>query len=149
MNVQVLSSSMTPIEKGILLLEEKNILCKVSLNTEKTITCWCFQDECFPWYPRMTSTNKISFYLKNIQSLCQEGMYSFQLKQWRRSYLTQDGIVIHLIEDIPESGGSTLFHSPSLNHPLSLYLSCSLTSIIEINKVKIVFGLRDLLCQGK
>lgn len=113
MNVQIFSSC--PVEKGVLLKEERSIVTKISHNEEGTITSWCFSEECLKWYPRMTPTHNTSLYLKNISSLCREGAYSFELKQWKRLYLTLDGVVINLVEDIPESGGFYLLSFTQLN----------------------------------
>jgi hypothetical protein len=93
------------LEKGTSCAEESKIAMKISHNNERTITSWYFADECVSWYPRMTPTNKVSAFLDSLSSLRQEGTYCYQLKQWRRFYLTTDGIVVNLVEDVPEAGG--------------------------------------------
>jgi hypothetical protein len=92
-------------EKGTICAEEFDIVLKISQNNESTITSWYFGDECVSWYPRMTPTNKVSAFLDSLSSLRQEGTYCYRLKQWRRFYVTTDGIVINLVEDVPEAGG--------------------------------------------
>jgi hypothetical protein len=114
------------VEKGGLCGQEGEESCiarKISQNDEMTRTSWFFQEECVPWYPRMTPTSKVSSFLDNLSSLRQEGSYCYQLKQWRRFYVTLEGIVISLVEDVPESGGQNCIWSAGL--VMARYLECS------------------------
>jgi hypothetical protein len=102
--VQVLSTT-NPLEKVQVCKRHNDIVCKVQF-TDGGETQWFFDHECVDWYPRMTPTRKVSATLTSISSLCQEGTYSYSLKQWKRFFITRDRIVIVLLEDVPESGGS-------------------------------------------
>jgi hypothetical protein len=118
---------MEGVEKGGLCGQEGDgescLARKISHNNEMTMTSWFFQEECVPWYPRMTPTVKVSAFLDNLSSLRQEGSYCYKLKQWRRFYVTLEGIVINLVEDVPESGGQNCLWSAGA--VMARYLECS------------------------
>lgn len=81
-----------------------SLACPQSVESESR---WVFLDECFLWKSgslgaKLKST---STHLHSIDSLRKEGIYCYNTKCWRRIYVTRDGISIHLLEDVPESGG--------------------------------------------
>jgi hypothetical protein len=71
----------------------------------KDHTAWHFAETCTPWRKNIAPTTKISPHLTSINSLRFEGFYNYQSRYWERYYVTTGGIVISLLEDIPETGG--------------------------------------------
>ena len=81
---------------------------------EKKSTKWVFEEACSPWRKNITPTTKISPLLTSLDSLRFEGFYNYQRRYWERYYITTSGIVINLLEDVPETGGQNCLWSAGL-----------------------------------
>lgn len=87
---------------------------QVEKNQSIIISHWHFHESCTAWRKNMAPVSKISPHLSSINCLRFEGFYSYQHRYWQRYFVTTDGIVISLMEDIPESGGQNCLWAAGL-----------------------------------
>ena len=79
-----------------------------------TQSIWHFSDQCTQWRKHLTPIGKIAPHLTSIDTLRYEGFYEYTHKHWRRYYCTSEGIVITLLEDVPECGGQNCLWAAGL-----------------------------------
>lgn len=107
-------ASLLPINKTF---TQHGLIKTNSSKQEQTLyftSQWNFHESCTIWRKNIAQTTKISPHLSSINSLRFEGFYSYQHRYWQRYFVTNDGIVIHLMEDIPEAGGQNCLWAAGL-----------------------------------
>ena len=84
------------------------------IDVDNNCTKWIFLDECPDWTSYSTSVERLSLHLTGISSLTKEGFYSPEFHKWKRHYVSRDGVVLTLLEDVPEEGGQNCLWAAGL-----------------------------------
>eukprot|EP00602_Paraphysomonas_sp_CaronLab_P013061 CAMPEP_0185038504 /NCGR_PEP_ID=MMETSP1103-20130426/34242_1 /TAXON_ID=36769 /ORGANISM="Paraphysomonas bandaiensis, Strain Caron Lab Isolate" /LENGTH=282 /DNA_ID=CAMNT_0027576969 /DNA_START=76 /DNA_END=921 /DNA_ORIENTATION=+ len=125
-----------PVSKAEIIDQSfEDVACKIRpVDGQESV--WCFREQCVPWFSWMTPVDKISAYLTSISSLCSEGSYCHILKQWKRYFVTRDGILLELVEDVPEAGGQNCLWAAGL--VMARYMDNATRSGLSLNKKRVL-----------
>lgn len=107
-------SQLQPLEKGVAQVinpVDKTVKVKAG---QSDLTLWCFESECVSWSRGLTPLSSTATYLSGADSLRLEGAYWSAVNKWKRLYLTRNGIVLVLVEDVPEAGGQNCIWTAGL-----------------------------------
>ena len=83
---------------------DANWINVISIDDSQT-TRIVFRSDCALWNSGASDLTRTRLHITSLSSLQREGVYCYDMKVWKRIYMTKDGICIQLIEDVPESGG--------------------------------------------